>query len=134
MRSTSAIKDLRSAPGLWFQVGLHLPSKAQRGARFLVDSRSPDTHVAYSLGLTLAPHVLPFVQGRQVDTSGAALAVSPGGRRVFVTGGATVAYDTGTGARMWARPTDGVAVAVSSTGRCLRPRPGRRPRHAHTRI
>jgi len=45
------------------------------------------------------------------------VAAGPDGKTVFVTGTTTIAYQAGTGARLWARRGTAVALAVSRTGR-----------------
>ena len=86
---------------------------------------TPDSGITYA---TIAYHVADGTQRWAVTdnplaSSGgaAAVAVSPDGRTVLVTGKATVAYRAATGAQQWASPSLGggyaSALAVSPDGR-----------------
>src|SRR5205814_2052507 len=97
-------------------------------------SAAAATHAAAGPGTRL--WLSRFSSGQGTSDAPASMAVSPGGRRVFVTGFsvgtapgdfgdyATVAYDAQTGARLWARRYNGpgkgtdlaTSVAVSPSG------------------
>src|SRR5690348_7498413 len=79
-----------SASGLWFQVGLRVPSGAPAARRFLAISRSPGTSLPHGVGLTLALQVLAFPADVGLGGRGCVLVRGAGAAGRCPGGGGTV--------------------------------------------